>query len=42
MICYVPLMLLEEIMDKHPKAKIPQRISTLIGKQAKGFCLQGL
>jgi serine/threonine-protein kinase HipA len=33
---------LEQVMDKHPKAKIPKRICALIGKQAKGLCLQGL
>ena len=33
---------LEKIMDKHPQAKIPNRISTLIGKRANGLRQQGV
>ncbi|MCH9762800.1 MAG: type II toxin-antitoxin system HipA family toxin [Gammaproteobacteria bacterium] len=33
---------LEQVIDKHPKAKIPKRISALIGKRAKGLHLQGV
>ena len=33
---------LEQVMDKHPKAKIPKRISTLIGKRAHGLRQQGI
>jgi serine/threonine-protein kinase HipA len=33
---------LEQVMDKHPKAKIPKRISRLIGKRAKGLNQQGV
>lgn len=33
---------LEQVMDKHPHAKIPKRISTLISKRAKGLGLQGV
>ncbi|KTD59882.1 hypothetical protein Lsan_2138 [Legionella santicrucis] len=32
---------MEKIMDKHPRAKIPKRISTLIAKRAKGLRQQG-
>lgn len=33
---------LEQVMDKYPKAKIPKRISKLIGKRAKGLHQQGV
>jgi len=33
---------LEQVMDKHPQAKIPKRISILIGKRAKGLHQQGV
>ncbi|MDP3267959.1 MAG: type II toxin-antitoxin system HipA family toxin [Legionella sp.] len=33
---------LEQVMDKHPQAKIPKRISILIGKRAKGLQQQGV
>lgn len=33
---------LEQVMDKHPRAKIPKRISTLIAKRAKGLFQQGV
>ncbi len=33
---------LEQVMDKHPQAKIPKRISTLIDKRAKGLHQQGV
>lgn len=33
---------LEEMMDKHPEAKIPKRISALIAKRAKGLYQQGV
>jgi serine/threonine-protein kinase HipA len=33
---------LEQVMDKHPKAKIPKRISALIAKRARGLRLQGM
>lgn len=33
---------LEQIMDKHPQAKIPKRINALIAKRAKGLCQQGV
>lgn len=32
--------ILEQVMDNHPKAKIPKRISTLITKRAKGLFQQ--
>ena len=35
-------IVLEEVLDKHPHAKIPKRISTLIGRRAKGLTLQGI
>lgn len=35
-------IVLEKIMDQHPKAKIPGRISTLIAKRARGLCQQGV
>ncbi|MFW2534570.1 MULTISPECIES: HipA domain-containing protein [unclassified Legionella] len=35
-------LVLEEIMDKHPRAKIPKRISALIAKRAKGLRQQGV
>ena len=33
---------LEQVMDKHPQAKIPKRISTSIGKRANGLRQQGV
>lgn len=33
---------LEQVMDKHSHAKIPKRISDLIGKRAKGLRQQGV
>ena len=33
---------LEQIMDKHPQAKIPKRICSMIGKRAKGLHQQGV
>jgi len=33
---------LEQVMDKHPQAKIPKRISRLIDKRAKGLHQQGV
>ncbi|MDF1827849.1 MAG: type II toxin-antitoxin system HipA family toxin [Legionellaceae bacterium] len=33
---------LEQVMDKHPKAKIPKRISQLIDKRIKGLHQQGM
>lgn len=33
---------LEQMMDKYPKATIPKRISILIGKRAKGLYQQGV
>lgn len=33
---------LEQLMDEHPQAKIPKRISALIGKRAKGLRQQGV
>ncbi|NCT57169.1 MAG: type II toxin-antitoxin system HipA family toxin [Legionella sp.] len=33
---------LEQVMDKHPKAKIPKRISQLIDKRIKGLNQQGM
>tara|TARA_R110002126_G_scaffold1177_1_gene6978 strand:+ start:254 stop:400 length:147 start_codon:yes stop_codon:yes gene_type:complete len=33
---------LEQVMDKHPKAKIPKRISQLIDKRIKGLHQQGV
>ena len=35
-------LVLEEMMDKHPHAKIPKRISALIAKRAKGLNQQGV
>lgn len=34
--------ILEQVMDEHPHAKIPKRISTLISKRAKGLHQQGV
>lgn len=35
-------LVLEQVMDKHPRAKIPKRISELITKRAKGLRQQGV
>jgi len=35
-------IVLEQVMDKYPHAKIPKRISTLIGKRANGLRQQGV
>lgn len=35
-------LVLEQVMDNHPKAKIPKRISLLIEKRAKGLRQQGV
>lgn len=35
-------LVLEEMMDKHPHAKIPKRINALISKRAKGLYQQGV
>lgn len=35
-------IVLEQVMDGHPKAKIPKRISALIENRARGFSLQGI
>lgn len=35
-------LVLAEMMDKHPQAKIPKRIRALITKRAKGLSQQGV